>query len=189
MILTKQQNYRLCLAGGYGNRVRHWDSVEAWKQSGFGEPVAMRTALAAGGGPKAFRVQPERVLDQAALWARDFGVHQDQIKIAEMADGRRVLQGQYLNDVYIQDGEVRWGYFLFTFETGPIPEALATSSDVAWGLRADLLLQQYMTPSSYADLQVLMEKYDGHVFELSVWESCLGDTPGRNAIVWEIRRY
>jgi hypothetical protein len=46
-----------------------------------------------------------------------------------------------------------------------------------------------MTPSSYADLEVLLERYPDHVFEISVWASCLGDTPGRNAIIWEIRRY
>jgi hypothetical protein len=179
-ILTKRQNYILCHEGSYGNRVRQWDSIEAWAESGFDKPVAMRVALEVGGGPKAFHVPPCNVEIIADLWS-DCGVRRDQIRLSEMADGRRVLQGQYANDFT--------GEFLHTFETGPMPEALARSHAYAFGLRSKLLLQAHMTPSSYADLEVLFERYPNHVFEISVWASCLGDTPGRNAIIWEVRRY
>jgi hypothetical protein len=179
-ILTKRQSYELCHAGAYGNRVRQWDSIEAWQASGYDEPVAMRVALESGGGPKVFYVPPCNVGIIAELWG-DLGVRRDQIRLSEMADGRRILQGQYANDFT--------GEFLHTFETGPMLEALTKSHAYAFSLRSKLLLQAHMTPSSYADLEVLLEQYPDHVFELSVWASCLGDTPGRNAIIWEVRRY
>jgi hypothetical protein len=180
MIRTKRQNYKLCHAGAYGNRVRWWDSIEAWAASGYDEPVAMRVALEQGGGPKAFHVPPCNVETIVELWG-GLGIRREQIRLSEMADGRRILQGQYVNDFT--------GEFLHTFETGPMPEALAASHAYSFGLRSKLLLQAHMSPSSYADLEVLLEQYPDHVFEISVWASCLGDTPGRNAIIWEVRRY
>jgi hypothetical protein len=181
MINTKRQNYELCHAGAYGNRVRQWDSIEAWQASDYLGPLALRVALEQGGGPKEFHVPPERVMDWASFWNISYGIRREQIRLSEMADGRRVLQGQYANDFT--------GEFLHTFETGPMPEALAASHAYAFGLRSKLLLRAHMTPSSYADLEVLLDRYPDHVFEISVWASCLGDTPGRNAIIWEVRRY
>ena len=178
-IITKRQNYELCHAGAYGNRVRQWASIEEWQASGYEGPLAMRVALEHGGGVKAFHVASENVEATALLWG-DF-VRRDQIRLSEMADGRRILQGQYANDFT--------GEFFHTFETGPMPEALAKSHAYSFGLRSKLLMQAHMTSSSYADLEVLLERYPDHVFELSVWASCLGDTPGRNTIIWEVRRY
>ena len=176
-ILTKRQNYE------------QWDSIEAWMASGYDEPVAMRVALEVGGGPKAFHVPACEVEARARAWMLGAWVNGNEgvcfprecIRLAEMANGRRILQGQYANDFT--------GEFLHTFETGPMPEALAKSHAYTFGLRSKLLLQAHMTPSSYADLEVLLEQYPDHVFELSVWASCLGDTPGRNAIIWEVRKY
>jgi len=179
-ILTKRQNYALCHAGAYGNRVRQWDSIEDWQASDYTGPLALRVALEQGGGPKEFHVYPRMIEFWADFWSA-CGIRRDQIRLSEMANGRRILQGQYANDFT--------GEFLHTFETGPMPEALAASHAYAFGLRSKFLLQTHMTPSSYADLEVLLEQYPDHVFELSVWASCLGDTPGRNAIVWEVRRY
>lgn len=181
MITTKRQNYELCHAGAYGNRVRQWASIEEWQASDYTGRLALRVALEHGGGPKAFEVAPQYVEEWVTYWDFQFGIRREQIRLSEMADGRRILQGQYANDFT--------GEFFHTFETGPMPEALAQSHAYAFGLRSKLLMRAHMTPSSYADLEVLLERYPDHVFELSVWASCLGDTPGRNVIVWEVRRY
>jgi hypothetical protein len=187
-ILTKRKNYELCHAGAYGNRVLQWASIEEWKASGYDKPVAMRVALQAGGGPKAFHVPPDVVEYRARLWEK-MGIPRERIRLSEMVDGVRLLQGHYLNDVYVQDGEARWGYFRFTMKTGAMPLAFMEEDRNIWGLRADLLIRSVMTPSSYSDWRELLDRYPGHVLEFSVWESCLGDIPGRNAVVWEIRRY
>jgi hypothetical protein len=47
-----------------------------------------------------------------------------------------------------------------------------------------------MTPSSWADFEALLELYPSHVLEVSVYAgTTVGDVPGRNAVVWEVRRY
>jgi len=188
VILTKRRNFELCHVGAYGNRIRQWNSVEEWLASGYNDPVAMRVALQAGGGPKRFGVAASKVEEVAAEWDRA-GVRRECIRLSEIVDGVRILQGHYLNDVYVQDGEARWGYFQFTNRSGVVPLALGEWRSSCFGLEATLLIQAAMTPSSYADWQALLERYPGHVLEFSVWQDCLGDTPGRNAVVWEIRRY
>jgi hypothetical protein len=187
-ILTKRKNYELCQAGAYGNRILQWNSIEEWRASGYDKPVAMRVALQAGGGPKAFHVPPNVVDVQVLKW-EIAGIPRECVRLSEMVDGLRLLQGHYFNDVYVQDGETRWGYFRFTMRTGAMPLAMAKEERSVYGLRADLLIRNAMTPSSYEDWKVLLDRYPGHVLEFSVWESCLGDTPGRNAVVWEVRRY
>jgi hypothetical protein len=54
---------------------------------------------------------------------------------------------------------------------------------------ASLLIREAMTPSSYDDWLMLIDRYPGHVLEVSIYDRCLGDVPGRNALVWEVRRY
>jgi hypothetical protein len=189
VIANKKKNYELCHSGAYGNRVLQWASLAEWKASGYNKPVAMRVAGSAGGGPSSFHVPSNGVEMLARSWQKWKRVSLDDIRLSEMADGPRVLQGEYLNDVYIQDGEPHHCYFLGTFESGPMPLALEKSSFTTYGLRADLLLRHYMTPASYEDWQGLLLQYPGHVLEVSVWDSCLGDLTNRNAIVWEIRRY
>jgi len=46
-----------------------------------------------------------------------------------------------------------------------------------------------MTPSSHDDWNELLERYPGHVLEVSIYDRCLGDLPNRNSLVWEVRKY
>jgi hypothetical protein len=55
------------------------------------------------------------------------------------------------------------------------------------GLAARNLLRRYLNPSTLADLEATLERWPGHVVELSALDRCLGTIPGRNAVVWECR--
>lgn len=184
-ILTKRQNYRLCYAGAYGNRARQWASLDEWRASGYAEPVALRVALAGGGGPSEFNVLPSQVDHLVNPW----GVPRECVQVAEMLDGCRILQGEYLCDVVEVGGSAYHCAFLHTRETGPMPLALKKSSCTAYGLAADLLLREVMTPASHEDWRDLTSRYSGHVLEVSVWDRPVGDLPRRYAIVWEVRCY
>ena len=187
-VTSKSQNYDLWQRGAYGNKLRAWRSLDEWEASGFSGLVALRE-LGAGGGLCRYDLGPERVRSLALEWAA-YGVPLDRIMVNEMAPSDALLlQGEYLNDVYVQGGEVRWGYFRHSWVREPMRAALAANQKVVSGLRADLLIRGAMTPSSHEDWEELIERYPGHVLELSIYESCLGDVPGRNALVWEVRRY
>lgn len=187
-VLSKARNYQLWRSGEYGNKLRSWRTVDEWGASGFRGLVALRT-LAGGGGRCEYDLSPEEVAVVLESWSSR-GVRRDHVTVDEAAPaGDVVLQGEYLNDVYGTGGEASWGYLLYSRTRLQMRDALTAAPEVASGLRADLLLSSVMTPASLDDWRVLTDRYPGHVLEVSVYGRCLGDVPGRNALVWEVRRY
>jgi len=57
------------------------------------------------------------------------------------------------------------------------------------GLQVVHTLRNHCTEGSYHDLMQLLEDYPDHIVEFSVYRYCLGDTPGRNTLIWEVRKY
>ena len=187
-ILSKPQNYRLWQGGDFGNKLRSWRTVDEWRLGGFNGDVVLRTLLE-GGGPCRYNLKREEVGEVVDSWL-DLGIPLDRIMVNEAApDGDVILQGEYLNDIYSMDGESGWGYFRYSRERSQMRDALAATPEVAQRLRSDLLLKLAMTPASHDDWNLLLARYPGHVLEVSVYDRCLGDIPGRNVLVWEVRKY
>lgn len=189
-ILTKQQNFRLWQSGAFGNKLRAWRTIDEWWAGDYKGPVVLRTLLpSGGGGPCVYNLNPNEVESVALIWSLD-GIPRDWIMVNEYAPGHTtILQGEYLNDIYTLDGEARWGFFYYSRARAPMRKALVESSAYVDGLRADLMLCEAMTPGSYEDWQALLERYPRHVFEVSIYDGCIGDLPNRNTLVWEVRRY
>lgn len=184
-VLSKRQCYRLWQAGEFGNKLRAW-TVDGWRASGFVGPVMLRTTLG-GGGPCSGVLAPLAACVALGMWAHDLRLSLTDVVVCEAADvAATTLQGEYLNDV-LPDGS--WGHFLHSRERRPMREALKLSSRTAVGLSSSLILRGAMTPSSWEDWQLLLGRYPGHVLEVSVYDREVGDVPGRNALVWEVRRY
>lgn len=181
-VLTKKDNYILWQGGFFGNKLRSWRSVDEWRASKFSGMVSIRT-LVAGGGPCFYDVDDDKVEGIIA----GLGLPSDQVMINESAPNDAVLlQGEYRNDACI-DGS--YDVFLHSWIQLKMRDALRKSSSTVTGLQARLLVQGLMTPSSFADWQVLIDRYPGHVLEVSIYNRCFGDTPQRNALVWEVRRF
>jgi len=71
----------------------------------------------------------------------------------------------------------------------PMREALAESSNNAFGTVADAILTTYLCPNSREWLNVLLDRYEGHVVEFSTYEQNWGTLPNYNTVFWEIRNY
>jgi hypothetical protein len=194
-VLTKKQNYRLWQGGAFGNKLRAWRTVDEWRASGFRGKAALRQ-LGLGGGRCFYNVGPDDVGLVLGRWYVE-GVSLENVMVNEMApDEAMVLQGEYLNDICLdEEGFALPGYFFYSTAKLHMRDALHAHPDRelapqhTYGLRADLLLRAAMTPSSYEDWRVLLEQYPGHVLEVSIYDRCLGNVPGRNALVWEVRGY
>lgn len=186
-ILDKRTNYHLWQSGAFGNKLRAWRSLSEWRDSGFAGLVALRS-LMDGGGPCEYNIPTEQVESSVKRWLAN-GHPPDRLMFNEAAPDQSVLlQGEYLNDIHL-GGPSYWGYFHYSRVKSQMRDALKEAPELAQGLRSDLMLRLAMTPSSYEDWLLLLNRYHGHVFEVSIYEGCLGDTPGRNALVWEVRRY
>ena len=188
-VLTKKQNFRLWQGGKFGNKLLAWRTVADWRTSGFSGSVVLRVLLPAGGGPTRYNLHPDDVDGVVGEWV-DGGIPLEAIMVNEAApDKDVVLQGEYLNDVYGAGDDASWGFFRYSRVARHMHEALAERTEVARGLMADLMLKQAMTPSSHEDWLLLLDRYGGHALEVSIYSRCLGDTPWRNTLVWEVRRY
>jgi hypothetical protein len=188
-VLTKRQNYALWQSGAFGNKLRAWRSVGEWQASGFRGRVVLRE-LGRGGGRCLYNVEPDAVFDSLLVWAAG-GVTLDQVMVNEVApDQDVVLQGELYNGV-LQDEEgfAIWDYFFYSTFRAQMRDALWHRPEHTYGLRADVLLRRAMTDASYEDWRILLDQYPDHVLEVSIYDRCLGDIPGRNALVWEVRRY
>jgi hypothetical protein len=187
-VLTKRQNYRLWQGGAFGNKLRAWETLDAWRASRTPGPVAIRVREGLGGGLCLYDVFPADGL-HISLAAQVAGVSWDSLMANEMAPHTEILQGEYLNDVCTIDGEIQVGHFFHSRVRLRMRDALKVAPQVAHGLRADLMIREAMTPASYEDWRELLVRYPGHVLEVSIYENCLGDLPHRNALVWEVRKY
>jgi hypothetical protein len=179
-VLNKRQNYDLWQSGAFGNKLRAWRTFKEWKASGYYGNVVLRM-LGARSGRCLYNIPPAFVALSMGKWIVE-GVPEEQIMINEAApDYDVILQGEYDNEL--------WGCFRYSTARRQMRDALREASQETYGLRSDMLLRGAMTPSSYEDWRVLLDQYPDHVLEVSIYDRCLGDTPGRNALVWEVRQY
>jgi hypothetical protein len=99
-----------------------------------------------------------------------------------MPDERIVMQGEVL---------LSENHYELTYSCArglSMREALENAQS-ARGLRAKMILAQYLDPASLDDLQVLLAMYPDSVVEFSTYECNVGNIAGRNAIFWEVRNY
>lgn len=61
--------------------------------------------------------------------------------------------------------------------------------DIATGLKAKIILKEYLLPSDYDDLISLLDLYENHIIEFSIFDGCVGIIPYRTMIIWEVRAY
>jgi hypothetical protein len=173
-INTKAKYIRAFGVGAFGARPAWWPSASAVEASGYTGLVVLRT-LVGSNGPCVYDItlaQARAIIAASTIPERlyYFNTTTDDTKV--------LIQGEWLND-----------HFLYSIVKAKMRLALARDPRTADGLKARLLLQHFMTPSSWSDFEACIDLYPDHVIEVSVYDCDYGDIPGRNAIVWECRKY
>ena len=178
-ITSKRQFYELWRAGLLGNRPETWESVEGALASGH-QQFGVREAGVAGGGwfTMATRANLPEIVEK---W--------------RAAGKRYIIDGGAPNEVVTLQGEVietdTGVEGLFAIRSGmTIREAMGRGLfKRVCGLRALLLIQQFMDPSSYEDLKAIFELYPRHAVEFACFPCNVGVLPSRNTLFWEVRQY
>jgi hypothetical protein len=184
-ITTKKAMYRLLQAGLLGNTIpiynsvdEWWDSDDLWRYDNWGVRVLTP-------GDKRMRLNIPRgwVLD----YVKDNFPEDSGYNISPMIDQWSIFKGE----VYEQYHTPPYGLCAYVNFKGNMPwrEALRDYGQHFFGLEAKLQLQKYMDPSSYDDVRTLLEEYPDHVVEFSVCDRSVGIIPGRNSVIWEVRKY
>jgi len=187
-VLTKAQNRVNFERGAYGNNLRTWRSPAEVHAAGYTGLLVSRYDVP--GSPFCrYHIPSEQA---QAVWnellSRGAQPHllyfneqlQDQARFMR-------LQGEFYDGV-LALGEPAPSLY-YTLEKALMREALALGAQHVFGWPAELRVREAMTPSSYEDFLAVRDLYPDHVIEFTVLSKCWGTTPGRNAVVWECRRY
>jgi hypothetical protein len=179
-LTSKRVGVPFWAAGGFGNKLRTWGTLQAFEADGCPCDVGLRYTSGRGGrGPCEYYIPRLQVAERVRAWIAG-GCKPELITICEMAPDHRLLINGELSD--------NWHFFHSRLKL-PMREALAKGGAPMYGLQTRYTLRTLLTPSSWEDLIALIDLYPDHVIELSVYDTLVGDLRGRNMIPWEVRKY
>lgn len=181
-VLSKRDFYRRWHLNEFGNRPGSWNSIEEAEAAGFQGPLfGVRSTKPMWSG---FR---RGILwrDRRKVWQEyvDQGEDPSTLRIGQdVPEDKRTLQGHVYRTHRGLDLE-------YSLKPGTVRDVMQSGFERAWGVKAKVILETYMCPSSFADLEAIFELYDGHVVEFTCFSVNVGLIPGRNTVIWEVRDY
>jgi hypothetical protein len=181
-IRYKTECYALYEAGFFGNKALTWASYKEIFESGWKGMVCMRSKRNIERRRVKYNIPLDRVPSEIRRWVEE-GTPKNNIAFNQsMPDRSLLIQGEVCE---------RGGDFYLTYTTikKPMNLGLAEEEKVTSGLKAKIILQQTMSPSSYSDLEALLEIFPEAVIEFSTYSTPVGNINGRNTVIWEVRNY
>lgn len=194
LVRNKQEALALYQAFQFGNRLKSWSSLREWMESfdlhsayfdynsKFG---VMYKPPTIGEGKRWFKtnLSYKETLDYYTQIKLE-GAIADYIQISEALPGDKLI---------IQGELMRWinGYELtYTTEPNTVNRpATWPEMKTATGITAKLILEHYLWPKSYEALISLFDRWPDACIEFSTCSCELGELPGHNTVVWEVRNY
>lgn len=181
-IKSKEECYALYESGLFGNKPFIWDSYEEILSSKWQDKVSIRSKKGVVRKKTKYNVSVGKIPEEIEK-LKEIGMKEDDITFNQsMPDNRLLIQGEMM----------KWHkgiYLTYSTLKTQMNIALKEQPQNAKGLTAKLLLKQNLSPSSYEDVVALMEMFPKDVIEFSAYEIFVGNIPGRNTIIWEVRNY
>jgi len=174
--------YLLYEKGFLGNKPLTWNSIEEIKQSGWKKEICIR-------GKKGIAREKSRfnlTLEEAAKYIeqlKEEGIPPEKLTFNQsMPDEHLLLQGEVIRNEE---------FYSLTYTTlkKPMNRAFEEETLHAKGLRALNLIKGNLFLPSYDDLQGLFQTFPDSIIEFSAYDIEVGNLPGRNTIMWEVRNY
>jgi len=184
-IKNKKECYALYEAGLFGNKALTWNSYKEILESGWSEGVCMRA--------KKKMINRKNVVYDLHLkdvpkkikeWERH-GVKENEISFNQSLPNHKILiQGELTraNEPYDL-------FLLYSTIKKPTNLALAEEERNASGTLAKTILESCLSPSSYSDMESLLEQFPLSMIEFGSYKIPVGNIPGRNTLIWEVRNY
>ena len=188
-VRTKRQMYRMLAAGEFGNTVPQWFDLAAWEADSEAARYALwgvRSGLAGGDKRMRLNVPRDEVVALCRNWFPSGGMN-----LSPMIDMYAVLRAE----VYESNFGEPFGLNVFYVPPGKlVPEdpwrgSFKRYGSRAWGIKALHLLREHLWPGDWEDLWLTLDRFPGHVVELSACDRAVGVIPHRNTICWEVRSY
>ena len=183
-VTNKAAMYQLLSEGAFGNTIAQFFSVEDWQASADRRRFPLwgvRTLTP--GGPCRLNCPSDEV---AAVFAQYTGAGQA-ANISAMVSA--VYLARWMGDVFEDHTGLRCYGIEYPRQGLSWRLAMPVDGVETRGLAARQLLRRHLNASSLADLEAVLECWPGHVVELTAFDCCVGQVPGRNAVIWEVRYY
>jgi hypothetical protein len=175
---SKSDQVKLYNAGAFGNKPVTYKTVYDLLASDYSGNVSMRHAKLG-----SWKSQYDVPKDQVLTRCKTLQVDPNDIYCTQSPPEHKItIQGEVMLSIDHYD-------ITYSELTKPMKLALAEAPQYATGLKAAMLLRCHFNASSYADLQVLFEKYPKSVIEFTCFSCNFGSIPGRNTVIWEVRNY
>lgn len=158
-------------AGEFGNRPRTWFSQRELHESGYSGTVTCRALIP--GALCDYRVHSWHATCDPKY--KDYAFNES------MPDELLTIQGEVMRDT-------SGLYLAYSTEPNLVMRVAMQTQKAAYRSAAEAILRHYLTPTSYADIQELLDAYDG-VVEFSTYGQAVGNLPFRNTVIWEVRNY
>ena len=185
-VKTKRDFVRRYKLGEFGNRSPTWEDLHSFmlddtvNENGL---YHLRNRIA--DGPTWYDIPHSEVPHRWRRLIAD-GESPHNLYLSEMAPTERtVIQGEIQQVDKPQPGTV----LTYSTVAKPMRDALKEERLTAWDLKALSLVALHMNPKSIDWLNILFQRYPGHVIEFSVYEQNWGTLAGFNTVFWEVRNY
>lgn len=183
-VLSKNDFVKRFLTNEFGNRGPNWNTFEEFQKSGYTGLVHIRNRVAGGWGK--YDVPYWKVRKELEAAIREHG---DTFYLAGMAPtDRTILQGEVYQRAGATPKQCGW-YLYYSTIREPMRAALAKGGKEAFGLEAVSLLKMSMNDADWEWLNILLDRYPGHVIEFSTYSIEWGTLPGHRTVFWEVRSY
>lgn len=172
-VLSKRDFSTRYRRGEFGNSSPTWETPSELAASGYFGLAHLRNRVV--GGATYYNLTAEEALDR---WLKE----QDRTAwyVSAMAPACYTLNAEVLQTERHLDVH-------YSLVNAPMRQALASEPRWVDGIMAVLLLRKYLCPNSLEWLYELLERYPGHVVELSSFTREWGTIPGYNTVYWEVR--
>jgi hypothetical protein len=186
MIASKSDFVDLYNRGLLGNKLRQWRHLVDVRKAGYAGTLSIRDGRPSSNLSR-YRVP---VAEANAAVAEMLGAGARDIYYNESApDDVLLFQGEYLHGVPAGNpaGSVRNHYLMWSRERVPMKRvrkwAHTEGAATLWLLRSSL------SPGAWDQFEDIRERFPDHTIEFSVYDRLLGNCPGCNWVVWEVRGY
>lgn len=194
MVITdKKVMYQELRKGSFGNATQSWDNWTDWYYYYFNELIhgersrllwGIRSLIPGG------KFTPNVLSTNMITECKAYEQRCEPYNITLMMNERNRIF--ICNVVQLSIGEcpsptldyVREPDYRLSWRENFLKYSKTTHGIVAWQM-----LRYYLDPSSFSDLEVLLDNYPGHVVELGAYSTHVGLIPHRNTVVWEVRNY
>ena len=170
-VRNKQEFYRLWNLGRFGNTLQSWTDLKSFQESGYRGSTGLRF------------LQPGRIMIEVRS-AQEVERH--------FVEGTHIICESASDDKLTIQGEIQLSprHYDLRYSVEPgyrMPEGLRRFQQHTHGLNAMCQVRTRMDPSSWDDLQEILDDFPNAVVEFSCYQMDVGSARGRNTIFWEVR--